>query len=239
VQAQEPNIAQKPAAIKHWAKSERPREKLITKGSDALTDAELLGLLIGKGTSRLNAIEIARLILRENHDDLHTLAKRSVRDLLKQKLYGFGEAKAAALVAAFELGRRRHSALSAEKPVFKDGKSAAGYVQPLLADLPNEVFGVLYLDQSNKLKHWEVVSKGGITATYVDPRLIFKRALQEEATSIIVCHNHPSGNLRPSRADEILTDRIKQGANYMDIKLLDHIIVSNQGYFSFADEGML
>ncbi len=239
MQVEEPLFTKKPRAIKDWAKLDRPREKLIIKGPEALSDAELLGILIGKGTLGLNAIDIARRLLGRDRDNLHSLAKRSVRDLLDQKLYGFGEAKAAALVAAFELGRRRNATSLAENPVFKDGKSAASYVQPLLADLPNELFGVLYLDQSNKLKLWEVVSRGGITATYVDPRLIFKRALQEEAVSMIVCHNHPSGNLKPSRADENLTKRIKEGANYLDIRLLDHIIVSSQGYFSFADEGLL
>jgi len=239
MQVQEPNTARKPGAIKKWAKSDRPREKLITKGSEALTDTELLGVLIGKGTSRRNAIELARFILEENHNDLHSLARRSVRDLLKQKLEGFGEAKAASIVAAFELGRRRHAGTLPEKPVFKDSKAAASYIQPLLADKPEEVFGALYLDQSNGLKHSELVSKGGITATFIDPRLIFKRALQEEAVGIIVFHNHPSGNLKPSRADEILTTRLKEGANYLDIKLLDHIIVSSNGFFSFANEGLL
>lgn len=239
MQAREPQIVKKPRTIKNWAKLDRPRERLIIKGPDSLSDAELLAILIGKGTVGFNAVEVARTILRRDNDDLHALGKRSVQDLLDEKLYGFGEAKAVALVAAFELGRRRHAASPPGGPVFKDGRSAAGYVRPLLADLPHEMFGVLYLDQSNRLKHWELVSKGGITATYVDPRLIFKRALQEEAVSIIVCHNHPSGNLRPSHADETLTARIKEASNYLDIKLLDHIIVSNQGYFSFAESGLI
>jgi DNA repair protein RadC len=239
MQVQEPNTAEKHRAIKEWAKSDRPREKLIIKGPEALTDTELLGVLIGKGTSRHNAIEIARHLLDKNKDDLHTVARRSVRDLLDQKVKGFGEAKAATLVAAFEIGRRRHAAPLIENPIFKDGSAAAQYVQPLLADHPHEVFAVLFLDQSNTLLHYEAFSRGGITATYVDPRLIFKRALQEEAVGIIVCHNHPSGNLNPSRADQILTDRLKEGAKYLDIKLLDHIIVSRKGYFSFAAEGLL
>jgi DNA repair protein RadC len=239
MQAREPNITQKHRTIKDWAKSDRPRDKLITNGSDTLTDTEQVCVLIGKGTPRRNAMELARHILTEHNGDLHTLAKRSVPDLLKLKVEGFGKAKAASIVAAFELGRRRHAGTSEEKPVFKDSKSAAQYLQPLLADYPNEVFGVLYLDQSNGLKNFELVSKGGITATYVDPRVIFKHALREEAVGIIVCHNHPSGNLKPSRADEILTTRLKEGANYLDIKLLDHIIVSPRGYFSFATEGLL
>ena len=184
-------------------------------------------------------MELSREILRNTRNNLQTLAKSSVQDLLRLKLEGFGIAKAAAVIAAFELGRRRQAGLSAEKPILTDTKAAALYIQPLLADYPQEVFGVLYLDQANHLKHFEQVSKGGITATYVDPRLIFKIALREEAVSLIVCHNHPSGNLRPSRADEILTNRIKEGANYLDIKLLDHIIVGPHGYFSFAGEGLL
>lgn len=239
MQAREPNNTQKRRTIKNWAKSDRPREKLIINGPEALTDTELLGVLIGKGTSRHNAIEIARHLLEKNKYDLHAVAKRSVRDLLDQKVKGFGEAKAATLVAAFEIGRRRHAASLMQKPVFKDSKSAAQYLQALLADHHNEVFGVLYLDQSNGLLNFKLVSQGGITATYVDPRIIFKQALREEAVGIIVCHNHPSGNLKPSRADEILTTRLKEGANYLDIKLLDHIIVSPQGYFSFATEGLL
>ena len=184
-------------------------------------------------------MDLSRDILRNTGNNLQALGKLSIQDLVKLKLEGFGIAKAAAIIAAFELGRRRQAGLSTEKPIFKDTKAAALYVQPLLADCPSEVFAVLCLDQANGLKHFEKVSRGGITATYVDPRLIFRIAIREEAVSIIVCHNHPSGNLRPSRADQILTTRIKEGANYLDIKLLDHIIVGPLGYFSFANEGLL
>jgi DNA repair protein RadC len=239
MQASEPIIQPEHRAIKNWAKEDQPREKLIIKGPEALSDSELLCLLIGNGSRRLDAMDLARQVLRRSGTDLRTLAKWSIQDLLKLKLEGFGIAKAAAFVAAFELGRRRHAGRNPVKPVFKDTKSGAGYVQPLLADYPHEVFAVLYLDQANRLKHEEVISRGGITATYVDPRIIFKTALREAAVSILVAHNHPSGSLRPSRADEILTNRIKEGANYLDIKLLDHIIVGPQGYFSFADEGLL
>jgi DNA repair protein RadC len=182
---------------------------------------------------------LSRELLHDHRHNLQTLAKSTVKDLLKLKLEGLGKAKASAIVAAFELGRRRHAGLSPEKPIFKDTKAAALYVQPLLGDLPYEVFAVLYLDQANGLINFELPSKGGITATFVDPRLIFRTALRENAVSIIVCHNHPSGNLRPSLADEMLTTRIKEGANYLDIKLLDHIIVGPHGYFSFAGEGLL
>jgi DNA repair protein RadC len=239
MQASGPIIQPDHRAIKNWAREDQPREKLIIKGPEALSDTELLCLLIGKGSPRHAAMDLARQILQNSDSDLRTLAKCSVQDLLKLKLEGFGKAKAAAFVAAFELGRRRHAGRNPAKPVFKDAKAGAVYLQPLLADYPHEVFAVLYLDQANRLKHEEIISRGGITATYVDPRIIFKTALREAAVSIIVAHNHPSGSVRPSRADEILTVRIKEGANYLDIKLLDHIIVGAQDYFSFADEGLL
>lgn len=239
MQASEPIIEPEQHLIKNWAKDDRPREKLIIKGPSALSNTELLCLILGRNTPRKGVMQLSREILRKNCHNLQTLAKSSVQDLLKLKLEGFGIAKAAAIIAAFELGRRRQAGLSTEKPVFKDTKAAALYVQPLLADYPQEVFGVLYLDQANGLKHFELISKGGITATFVDPRLIFRTALREEAVSLIICHNHPSGNLHPSRADEILTTRIKEGANYLDIKLLDHLIVGPHGYFSFAGEGLL
>ncbi|HLI93893.1 MAG TPA: DNA repair protein RadC [Puia sp.] len=239
MQAKAPAIAEKSRPIKDWAEGDRPREKLILKGPEVLSDSELLCLLIGKGTRRQNAMEMARDLLAQNGNSLQALARRGINDFLQLRIKGFGKAKACSISAAFELGRRRAAGLSPEKPVFKDSKAAAEYLQPLLADFSHEVFYVLYLDQANGLIDCKRVSEGGLTATYVDPRVIFKKALQEEAVSIIVSHNHPSGNLRPSRADEVLTARLKDGANYMDIKLLDHIIVSPNGYFSFAAEGLL
>ncbi|HEV2353140.1 MAG TPA: DNA repair protein RadC, partial [Puia sp.] len=182
---------------------------------------------------------MARDLLDRHGNCLQTLARRDINDFLQLRIKGFGKAKACSIAAAFELGRRRAAGLSPEKPVFKDSKAAAEYLQPLLADFSHEVFYVLYLDQANGLIECKRASEGGLTATYVDPRLIFKRALQEEAVSIIVSHNHPSGNLHPSRADLALTARLKDGANYLDIKLVDHIIVSPKGYFSFAAEGLL
>jgi DNA repair protein RadC len=227
------------AKITQWAKDERPREKLIINGPQYLSNSDLLCLILGRNTPKKDVMELSKEILGRYQHNLQNVAKCTVKDLLKLKLEGLGEAKASAIVAAFELGRRRHAGLTPEKPVFKDSTAAAHYVQPLLADFPCEVFGVLYLDQANGLKLFDLASKGGITATYVDPRLIFKNALREEAVSIIVCHNHPSGNLRPSQADKLLTARLKEGANYLDIKFLDHIIVGPQGFFSFASEGLL
>jgi DNA repair protein RadC len=233
-----PIKVEKKRPIKEWAEDDRPREKLISKGPQALSDSELLAVLI-PGTIHHNALDQARLVLKESQDNLQLLGKRSVRDLVKMKIKGFGAAKATALVAALELGRRRQAGLTPERPVIKDTKTAAAYLQPLLADYHQETFVVLYLDQSGGLKHHGILSQGGITATIVDPRLIFKKALEESAVSIIISHNHPSGSPQPSKADEALTQKIKEGAGYLDIRLLDHIIVGDKGYFSFANEGLL
>jgi DNA repair protein RadC len=229
---------EKKITIKDWAKDDRPREKLIARGPQALSDSELLALLI-PGSIWNNALEQARLILKNSQDNLLELGKRTVRDLVKMKIKGFGETKATAVVAAIELGRRRQIALAQDRQIISDTKTAAAYLHPLLADYPHERFGVMYLDQSGGLKHFGILSQGGITATIVDPRLIFKKALEENAVSIIISHNHPSGSLQPSKADEVLTKKIKEGASLLDIRLLDHIIVGDRGYFSFANEGLL
>lgn len=224
---------------KIWGRNNSPRQKLKINGLQALTDAELLCLIFGRNISKKDVMELSRELLDLHGNNLQDLAERSAQDLVKLKLEGLGIAKASAIAAAFELGRRRHAGISPQKPVFKDSNAAAAYLQTLLADLSHEVFAILYLNQAHRLKHHEIISKGGIAATQVDPRLILKHALQEEAVSIIVCHNHPSGNLSPSQADKILTTQIKEGANYLNIKLLDHIIVSRDGFFSFASEGLL
>jgi len=238
MQASSPIILEKKRPIKNWAIDDRPREKLIARGPQALSDSELLALII-PGSIWNNALEQARLILEKSQDSLQELGKRTVRDLVKMKIKGFGETKATAVVAAIELGRRRQIALAQERQVISDTKTAAAYLHPLLADYPHERFGVMYLDQSGGLKQFEILSQGGITSTIVDPRVIFKKALEENAVSIIISHNHPSGNLQPSKADEVLTQKIKEGASVLDIRLLDHIIVGDKGYFSFANEGLL
>ena len=238
MQALPPIIVEKKRTIKDWAEGDRPREKLMAKGPQALSDSELLALLI-PGTIYHNALDQAREVLKKNQDNLQLLGKRSVHDLVKMKIKGFGAAKATALVAALELGRRRQAGLTPERPIIKDTRTAAAYLQPLLADYHQETFVVLYLDQSGGLKHHGILSQGGITATIVDPRLIFKKALEESAVSIIISHNHPSGSPQPSKADEALTKKIKEGAGLLDIRLLDHIIVGEKGYFSFANEGLL
>jgi len=223
--------------IKDWAKDDRPREKLLSKNPYSLSDSELLAILIGSGTPDRSAVEIAKEVLQMGRDNLQELGKISVPELTK--IRGIGTAKAVTIAAAMELGRRRQAALSLERPLVKDSKAVAAYLQTLLRDYHHEVFGVIYLNRAGKIKHFGIISHGGITGTIADPRLIFKKALEIEAVSIILCHNHPSGNLRPSRADEELTLKIREGAKYLDIKLLDHIIVGDEGYFSFADEGKL
>jgi DNA repair protein RadC len=229
--------AKKKTGISAWARGDQPREKLLDKGPQALSDSELLAILIRIGKPGGSAVELAKTVLGENQNSLLELGKRSARELMKIEKIGL--AKAVTIAAAMEIGRRRQIGLALERPVIKDSPTAAAYLRPQLADNPYEVFGVLYLNQAGGLKHFEKLSQGGITATTVDPRLIFKKALAEGAVSIIVGHNHPSGSLRPSKADEALTAKICEGAKYLDIKLLDHIIVGDQGYFSFANEGLL
>jgi len=224
-------------SIKQWAKDDRPREKLLRKSSSALSDSELLAILIGHGTREKSAVDLAREILELGKNNLNELGKLSIKELLKIK--GIGEVKALILIAALELGRRRHSSLLTEKVLIKQSSDIAGYLQSALKDLSYEVFGVLFLNQANRVNHFEIISQGGITGTVADPRIILRKALEEEAVNIILCHNHPSGNLKPSRADEELTQKIKEAARFLDIKVLDHIIVSDQGYYSFADEGLL
>jgi DNA repair protein RadC len=230
-------MAKEKHGIGKWAEGDRPREKLLSKSPHSLSDSELLAILIRNGAQKLNAVELARDVLKAGKDNLQELGKLSVRDLMK--IRGIGEAKAITIAAAMELGRRRQATLSLERPLVKDSRAVAAYLQTLLRDYHHEVFGVIYLNRAGKIKHFEILSQGGITGTIADPRLIFKKALEEEAVSIILCHNHPSGSLRPSRADEELTIKIREGSKYLDIKLLDHIIVGDGGYFSFADEGML
>lgn len=223
--------------IKDWAKDDRPREKLLVKGAETLSDSELLAILLNKGTPNKSAVELAREVLRLGHDNLNELARISITDLMKVK--GIGEAKAITLAASLELGRRRQGTLLLEKATVTTSSDIAGYLQKVLQDYHREVFGVIYMNRANKVIRFKVISKGGITGTVADPRIILKLALDLGAVNIILCHNHPSGSLKPSRADQELTFKIKQAANYFDIRVIDHIIVSDCGYFSFADEGML
>ncbi|HEX6193239.1 MAG TPA: DNA repair protein RadC [Chitinophagaceae bacterium] len=223
--------------IKHWAKDDRPREKLLMSGAENLSTSELLALLIQKGTRNRSAIDLARDVLRLGKDNLAELGKLSVQDFMKIK--GIGEAKAITIAAALELGRRRQESPLLAKSTIGCSNDIAIYLQGKFRDLRREVFAVLFLNRSNKINHFEIVSEGGITGTVADPRIILRKALEHDAVSIILCHNHPSGSLKPSRADEQLTSKIKEAAAIFDIKLLDHIIVSESGYYSFADEGFI
>ena len=224
-------------SIKQWAKDDRPREKLLFNGAATLSDSELLAILIHNGSREKTAVDLAKDILKLSKDNLSELGKLSVKDLMKVK--GIGEAKAISIVAALELGRRRQTSGTLQKKIISTSNDIADYCIAKLKDYRHEVFAVMFLNRANKINHFEIVSEGGITGTVADPRIILKKALDEDAVSIILCHNHPSGSLKPSRADEDLTHKIKEAAKYFDIRVLDHMIVSDAGYFSFADEGLL
>jgi len=224
-------------SIKSWAKDDRPREKLLTKGATALSHSELIAILINHGTKEKTAVELAQEVLRAGKENLNELGKLSVKELMKIK--GIGEAKAVSIVAAMEIGRRRQATAYREKAAVASSTDVANYLQTLLKDYKHEVFAVLFLNRSNKINHFQIISEGGITGTVADPRIILKKALEEDAVSIILCHNHPSGSLKPSKADEELTFKIKEASKFFDIKVLDHLIVSEDGYYSFADEGII
>jgi DNA repair protein RadC len=224
-------------SIKDWAKDDRPREKLLLKGSETLSDSELLAILIHKGTRAKSAVDVAKEVLRLGKDNLNELAKLSVKDLMRVR--GIGSAKAITIAAALELGRRRQASKSLPKSIITNSRDIADYLQSILQDYQHEVFGVIFLNQANRVIHFEIISEGGITCTIADPRIILKKALEVNAVNLILCHNHPSGSLKPSLADQDLTYRIKEAARFLDISVMDHIIVSEYGYYSFADEGKL
>lgn len=224
-------------AIRNWAKDDQPREKLLSKSPQSLSDSELLALLIRHGSREKNAIELAKDVLQLGKNNLNTLGKLTIKEITQIK--GIGEAKAITIAAALELGRRRQASMALGKPVIKGSRDIANYLQALLRDFPYEVFAVVFLNQSNRINHFEIISEGGITGTVADPRIILKKALLEEAVGLVLCHNHPSGNHLPSKADETLTWKIKEAAELLDIRIIDHIIVSESGYYSFADNELL
>ena len=223
--------------MKSWAEDDRPREKMFTKGVSALSNSELLAILLNTGNRENSALVLGKEILRKADDNLSELGKLSLSDL--QGIKGIGRAKAAIIASALELGTRRQAAASLDKPVIRKSQDIALWLQVTLKDYAYEVFAVIFLNRANKINHFEIISRGGITGTVADPRVILKKALEENATSLVLAHNHPSGNLQPSNADEELTKKIKGAASYFDIKVIDHIIVSEDGYYSFADEGMI
>lgn len=227
----------KPLGIKSWAPEDRPREKLMTKGTAALSEAELIAILIGSGTAALSAVEVARKLLQSVGHNLHELARLSVKDLMKAK--GIGEARAITIVAALELGRRRKEQDPESKPRISGSRDAFHLLQGDLMDLPKEEFWVLLLNRANRVIKKKRVSEGGVSGTVADPKIIFKLALEELASGVIVAHNHPSGNLQASQSDLDLTRKLKEAGKFLEIQLLDHLIVSGNRYLSLADEGMM
>lgn len=227
----------KPVGIKAWSPEDRPREKLLMKGTAALSDAELIAILIGSGTPSLSAVEVARKLLLQSGNSLNELARLSAKDLMKAK--GIGEAKAIAIVAALELGRRRKEQDPEAKPKIGTSNDAFQVIQGDLMDLPHEEFWVLLLNRANRLIKKKRTSEGGVSGTVADPKIIFKMALEELASGIIVAHNHPSGNLTASASDVELTRKLKEAGKVLDIQLIDHLIVSGNRYLSLADEGAI
>lgn len=224
-------------SIRNWALEDRPREKMLLKGIQSLSDSELLALLIGSGTRKSSAVDLARQVLNMAGNNLDKLGKYSVSDL--KKLNGIGQARAISIVAALELGRRRNLSDSPDDLKITGSSDVFVLMGPLLSDLSHEEFWALLLNRSNKIIEKRKISQGGITGTVTDIRMILKLALDNLATGLIICHNHPSGNLQPSDADISITRRIKESAALMDITLLDHVIVAGKAYFSLADESMI
>lgn len=225
-------------SIKDWSEDDQPRKKLLRKGPPSLSNSELLAILINTGTPNTSALDVAKKLLQSSNNDLQKLAGLSVQGMVKQKVKGLGEAKAVLIAAALELGVRRNASDHIRDRITKSD-DIANYLRATLEYRKQEVFAVVFLNRGNKITHLEIISEGGMTGTVADPRIILKKALEHDATAIILCHNHPSGNLKPSKSDELLTQKIKQASALLDIHVMDHIIVSNEGYFSFADEGYL
>lgn len=231
------NISHKHLSIKSWAEDDRPREKLITKGRQALSDAELLAILLASGSREETAVQLAQRMLNESGNSINKLAKLQLSDLKKFK--GVGEAKAVTIAAALEIGRRRTDEQSDEKVQITASKVAYQLFNAVLSDLPHEEFWILFLNRNNRVIQKSCISKGGISGTVVDVRLILKPAIECMASGIILGHNHPSGNLKPSQEDINLTQKVKQAAKLLDIALMDHLIIGDQNYYSFADEGII
>lgn len=224
-------------SIKNWAEDERPREKLLNNGPEVLSDAELLAILISSGTRERSALDLARDTLSLADNNLNDLGRLSVPELQQTK--GIGEARAITIAAALELGRRRQVSIGRVKPKITSSKDAAELLIPLMRDLNHEVFYVLYMNPAGRVIRTENIGKGGISATVADIRIILKNALLQSAARIIVGHNHPSGNLKPSNEDIAMTEKLNKAAALMDIKLLDHLIIGDNNYISMADEGLI
>ena len=224
-------------SIKNWSQDNQPREKLLYKGKASLSNAELVAILIGSGSKDESAVALCMRILASVDNNLSELGKLSVKQLMEFK--GIGEAKAITIAAAMELGRRRRGEEALEKRKITSSLSVFELMQPIIGELQHEEFWIIYLNNSNKVIQKNQLSKGGITGTLVDVRLVLKNALEVGATGLILVHNHPSGTLRPSEADKQITNKLKTAALSLDIKVLDHLIITEKAYFSFADEGLL
>jgi len=223
--------------LKTWAVEERPREKVLANGIQYLSDSELLAILLGSGTRNITAVELARQILLESGNSLHELGRQNIGDLVKIK--GIGPAKGITVMAAMELGRRRAATQQPEKIPVKSSETVFRLFHPLLGDIDHEEFWLLMLNRANRILGRFKVSQGGLSGTVIDTRIILKKALDNLSSSIIVCHNHPSGNNQPSDADVKITEKLKKAAGMLEIKLLDHVIIADKSYFSFADEGLI
>lgn len=224
-------------SIKNWSQDDRPREKLRNKGTMSLSDAELVAILIGSGNQKESAVALSQRILASVDNNLSELGKVSLKQLMS--FNGIGEAKAISIAAALELGRRRRSQDAIEKTTISSSNAVFEVMQPIIGELSHEEFWILYLNNSNKIMLKSQLSKGGITGTLVDVRLVLKTALEVGATGLILAHNHPSGTLKPSAADKELTKKLKLASESLDIKILDHLIVTETAYYSFADEHIL
>lgn len=224
-------------SIKNWSQDDRPREKLRDKGKASLSDAELVAILIGSGSRNESAVELCKRILASANNNLSALGKLSLKQLMEFK--GIGEAKAITIIAALELGRRRRGEEALQQDKIDSSQSVFELMQPVIGELAHEEFWIVYLNNSNKVLQKNQLSKGGITGTLVDVRLALKTALEVGAVGIILAHNHPSGTLKPSEADKQITKKLKNAGESLDIKVLDHLIITENAYFSFADEGML
>lgn len=223
--------------IKSWALDDRPREKLLAKGKTVLSTTELIAILIGSGNKEESAVDLSKRILSSVNYNINSLAKLPIEKLMGFK--GIGEAKAISIVTALELGKRRQFEGAQEIPKIHSSLEVFNLMKPLIGDKEHEEFWVLFLNNSNKVLSKDLFSKGGITSTLVDIRLLYKRALELSAIGVVLCHNHPSGDIQPSKSDKELTQKIQQAGNSLDIKLLDHLIITEKSYFSFADNGEL
>ena len=223
--------------IREWAEGDRPREKLLLKGKQSLSDAELIAILMGSGSRNESAVDLAKRILKDSNDNLIEISKLGVKDLMKFK--GVGEAKAISIIAALELGKRRRGAEALEKKKITSSQDLFEYFSGILGDSNYEVFYILLLNRANKVIREIMISEGGLSGTVADPKKIFKIALEYNASGIILCHNHPSGNIQPSDADIKLTKKLRNAGEMLDLPVIDHIIIGEENYYSFADENTL